>query len=175
MFTVDDFLDALELDSFSGLFLPLGFAQSPVFTNLYSHTGRDFHSALTLPSRRDPDGRCRQEVLAAARTYTELTGRRLWWIPQTDTEAAYASLLIGLLFRIRTKIEDSDGWNGGDVVELLCEYFPSLGLDINAYIPGLNDDEADTIDARMFLRAFLGSTPARQHRDLFGPSPSAPS
>ncbi|WP_433463921.1 hypothetical protein [Spirillospora sp. CA-128828] len=167
MFTVDDFLNVLDLDSFSSLFLPLGFAQSPVSADLYLRPGHGFSNALMLPSRRTSSGRWRQEVLAAAHTYTKLTGRRLWWIPQTDTEAAYASLLIGLLFRIRTMIEDSDGWNGGDVVELLCEYFPSLGLDIDAYIPGLSPDEADALDAQMFLKAFLGTTLARQHRDLF--------
>lgn len=168
MFTVDDFLDALDLDAFSGLFRPLGFAESPVGADLYLRPGHGFGNALTLPSRRDPDGRWRQDVLAAARIYTELTGHRLWWVPQTDAEAAYASLLIGLLYRIRTMIENGDGWNGGDVVELLCEFFPSLGLDIGAFIPGLDEDEGDAPNPQ----TFLDSTLARQHRDLFWPSSS---
>lgn len=160
MFTRDDFLDALDLDAFAEIFRALGYVKFPVGEDVYLRVdcGRD--TALRIPLHRDAEGRWRQDVLIATRTYEELTGWKLFWIPQTEDEAHYASLLIGLLLKIRSN--ECGGWNGGDLVNLLAEFFTELSLDVNAKIPGL-DGDGNTPDPATFLK----STLARQHRDLF--------
>lgn len=162
-FTRDDFLDALDLDAFTSLFTQLGF--SPVHPGAALHTrvrtgkgGRVHHDTVNLVDRTDEDWRV--WITHAARTYTQVAGEMLWWVPRTETEAAYASLIVGLLHTIRTQIESGDGWNGGDVVDCLTTFFSSLSLDLDVVIPGLPGIEAQhdddrPVDPRMFLAASI--------------------
>ncbi|MEU8310455.1 hypothetical protein AB0C84_43515 [Actinomadura sp. NPDC048955] len=160
MFSRNDFLDALDLDAFADLFRPLGYVKFPGGEDVYQRVGGGRETALRLPRHHDEDGRWRQDVLLAARTYVNQTGWMLFWIPQTEDEAHYASLILGLLLDIRTT--ESDGWNGGDLVDKLEKFFTKLSLDFETEVPGL-DGDGNTPDPAAFLRATL----ARQHRDLF--------
>lgn len=159
-FSREDFLDALDLDSFADLFRPLGYAKLPGSDEVHLRVGCGRETALRLPRRRDEGGQWRKDVLLAARTYMDLTGWVLFWVPQTEDEAHYASLVLGLLYDIRCN--ESDGWNGGDLVARIQEYFTNLSLDLKAKIPDLNKD-GNAPDPAAFLRATL----ARQFRDLF--------
>lgn len=47
-----------------------------------------------------------------------------------------------LYVRLRRDVEDSDGgWNGGDTVEVLCEWFKEHGFDVDSPNPWGEDDE----------------------------------
>lgn len=57
----------------------------------------------------------------------------------TDIDRLYTTL--------RRDIEKGDGsWDGGDVVEALCEWLIQLGYDVNGPNPYGSDDERDEDD-----------------------------
>lgn len=49
--------------------------------------------------------------------------------PDFDLTTREGRAISGLFVGIKHGIEDGDGWNGGDVVERLCNWFRDLGLD----------------------------------------------
>ncbi|MET9611702.1 hypothetical protein [Kitasatospora indigofera] len=67
-----------------------------------------------------------------------------------DPSTREGSQIIRLFNRIKDDIEDTDGWNGGDVVDVLCEWFKDLGIDVDADAIGSGPDEptAAVTDAR---------------------------
>jgi hypothetical protein len=61
-------------------------------------------------------------------------------IAKSDTPDARA---VQALFRVlREEVEESDGsWPGGDVVEVLCEWFKLHGFDVDGPNPYATDDD----------------------------------
>lgn len=64
---------------------------------------------------------------------------------QIAKDKSRAARAVQRLYRsIREDIEDSGGgWNGGDVVELMCEWFKTHGFDVDGPNPWAEEEDDD--------------------------------